>query len=94
MRKTILILMTLALALVFGFTAATAQDAAKGKSLAKKCICHKTKGDLDGMAQETFIQKMQDYNSGKLSHTGMQNIAKKYDDEQIADLAAYYAGLK
>ena len=82
-------------ALVLGLCALAyaAGDAAKGAELAKGCACHKSKGDLDGLDVAALTAKMQAYKDGKGDNKAMIAIMKKQSDENIADLAAYYASL-
>jgi len=77
-------------------------DADAGKALAKKCAgCHGANGEgkkknppLAGMATDAFAQAMADYKSGKRDNKMMVRTAKKLSDDDVANLAAYYAGLK
>jgi len=82
---------------------AQAGDAAAGKALAEACAdCHGEdgKGDEDfpavaGMSEADFTQAMVEYRDGTRSDSKqMTKAAKKLTDEEIADLAAYYATLK
>lgn len=73
--------------------ALAAGDAAKGADLAKGCACHKSKGDLDGQDAAALLQKMQAFKDGKGENKAMVSIMKKQSDENMADLAAYYASL-
>jgi cytochrome c553 len=82
---------------------AQAGDAAAGKVLAEACAdCHGEdgKGDEDfpavaGMSEADFTQAMVEYRDGTRSDSKqMTKAAKKLTDEEIADLAAYYATLK
>ncbi len=91
-------------ALVFAAAgpAQAAGDADAGKAKAKSCAgCHGANGEgkkdnppLAGMAEDKFVQAMQDYKSGKLEHKAMVRAAKKLSDEDFANMAAYYASLK
>jgi cytochrome c553 len=85
----------LVLTLVFGLAALAlaAGDPAKGGELAKGCACHKSKGDLDGMDAAALTAKMQAYKDGKGDNKAMIAIMKKQSDQDMADLAAYYASL-
>lgn len=71
--------------------ALAAGDAAKGEQLAKGCACHKSKGDLNGKDVATLTAAMQAFKEGKGDNKAMILIMKKKSDENIADLAAYYA---
>jgi cytochrome c553 len=81
--------------LVFGLAALAlaAGDPAKGGELAKGCACHKSKGDLDGLDVAALTAKMQAYRDGKGDNKAMISIMKKQSDQDLADLAAYYASL-
>lgn len=94
--------MALAAALVVLLPAAAlAQDPAmlSARSLAATCAnCHGTNGvsrgelpSLAGVAAEATIAKMAAYKSGALSATVMHQIAKGYTDEQIRQLAVFFA---
>jgi sulfide dehydrogenase cytochrome subunit len=76
-----------------------AQDMSKIRYLAANCAnCHGTDGrsvgimeSLAGYDKEKFISNMKEYRSGDKPATLMHQIVKGYTDEQIADLAAYFA---
>ena len=97
-------LMVAMTALVFAASgpAQAGGDADAGKAKAKACAgCHGANGEgkkknppVAGMAEDAFIQAMQDYKSGKREHKAMVRAAKKLSDEDFANMAAYYAGLK
>lgn len=77
-------------------------DALQVRSMAAACAaCHGTHGvavkgmdDLAGAKKETLLKRMHDYKSGTRSATVMHQLAKGYSDEQIEQLATYYAELK
>jgi cytochrome c553 len=81
-----------------------AADVAAGKALAENaCVdCHGEdgKGDADfpsvvGMSVADFAKAMKEYQDGtRKDSPKMTKEAKKLNDAQIADLAAYYATLK
>jgi len=82
---------------------AQAGDAAAGKALAEACAdCHGEDGagDADfpgitGMSEADFTKAMVEYRDGTRSDSKqMTKAAKKLTDEEIANLAAYYATLK
>jgi cytochrome c553 len=83
-------------------TAQAAGDAAAGKAKAASCaMCHGPNGEgtsmgtkLAGEAPATFIQAMNDYKSGKRDNAMMKAQAGSLSDDDIANLAAYYASLK
>ena len=49
---------------------------------------------LAGKDKDELIQKMMDFKSGRKPATLMHQIAKGYSDEQIQQIAAYFAALK
>ncbi len=61
----------------------------KGKILAQGCICHR--GDLNGMSEEVFIRTLHGFKDGTIKNKNMNEQAKKYSDEQIRDLAAWFS---
>jgi len=97
-------LMIAVTAVVFSATgpAQAAGDADAGMAKAKACAaCHGANGEgkkdnpaLAGMEESKFVQAMQDYASGKRDNKTMARTAKKLSEEDIANLAAYYAALK
>jgi len=82
--------------------AQAAGDAAAGKTKAASCAgCHGANGEgvgatpkLAGMQEAAFIQAVQEYKSGKRPNAIMKSFAAKLSDQEIANLAAYYASLK
>jgi cytochrome c553 len=81
---------------------AYAGDAGAGEGLAKKCAgCHGANGEgkkknppIAGLAEDAFIQAMNDYKSGAKDNKAMKRSASKLSDDDIANLAAYYSSLK
>ncbi len=86
--------------------AEAAGDTKAGKAMASKCSgCHGAKGlgkktgktlnpPLAGMSIEVHVKAMQDYKTGARKHKVMQMLAKKLNDKEVVDLAAYYESLK
>ena len=81
---------------------ASAQDTA-GRNLAAACaICHGTDGravtkdaiPLAGMPKDHIATRMRAFRDGKRSATVMHQIAKGYSDEQIDQLASWFAAQK
>lgn len=72
------------------------------RNMAASCAaCHGTNGNsvggvpaLAGLDKAYFITQMQDMKSGKRPTTVMIKHAKGYNDEEIAQLAAYFAAQK
>ncbi len=63
--------------------------------------CHGTNGraqpgmeSLAGKDKEELVQKMLDFKSGRKPATIMHQISKGYSDEQIQDIAGYFAAQK
>jgi cytochrome c553 len=63
--------------------------------------CHGTEGraqpgmeSLAGKDKDELLQKMLDFKSGKKPATIMHQLSKGYTDEQLQQLAAYFAALK
>lgn len=80
-----------------------AQDAAAGKAKAGQCAtCHGALGlsqlpnapHLAGQPAIYVAEQLKNYRSGKRVHEVMSVIAKPLKDEDIADLAAWYASIK
>jgi cytochrome c553 len=47
---------------------------------------------LGGQTQSYLVKALQDYRSGARQHPSMNGIAATLSDQDVADLAAYYAG--
>jgi len=77
-----------------------AGDAAAGKAKSESCAgCHGDDGKdgdkpIAGMAEADFVKAVKDYQSGARDNKKMAKAAKGLSDEDIANLAAYYATLK
>lgn len=77
-------------------------DALQVRSMAASCsACHGTNGmalqgmdSLAGQKKEDLLKKMQDFKSGKKPATLMHQLSTGYSDEQIEQLASYFAALK
>ena len=83
---------------------ASSNTTAKGvQSMAANCaMCHGTQGrakansplaSLAGKPRDEIVQAMAQFKSGQKPATVMHQIAKGYTDEEIAAMAAYFAGL-
>lgn len=83
-------------------TAQAAGDAQAGKAKAAACAgCHGANGEgkapnpaLAGKAEDALVQALQEYKSGKRNNPVMKPFASNLSDQDIANLAAYYASLK
>ena len=101
MKRTLLTAGIVALLGVFG-AAQAGGDAAAGKAKAATCAsCHGPNGEgvkpnpaLAGKAEGQLIQAMKDYKSGKRANPVMKTFADQLNDQDVANLAAYYASLK
>jgi cytochrome c553 len=101
MKRTLLTVGFLAL-LGFVGTTQAAGDAQAGKAKAGPCAgCHGANGEgkapnpaLAGKAEDAIVQALQDYKSGKRSNPIMKTFASPLSDQDMANLAAYYASLK
>ena len=77
-------------------------DALQVRGMAASCsACHGTQGiaeagneSLAGQAKADLLKKLLDFKSGKKPATLMHQLAKGYSDEQIEQLAGYFAALK
>jgi len=97
--RTVLVL---AAALAVASVPASAQDTA-GRNLASACaICHGTDGravtkdviPLAGLPKDHIATQMRAFRDGKRPATVMHQIAKGYSDEQIDQLASWFAAQK
>ena len=89
------------LALVCG--GAAADDPAAGRKKALTCqACHGLDGasrvaeapNLSGQVEQYLVKALQDYRSGARKNEIMTIMAASLKDEDIADLAAWYAAVK
>jgi cytochrome c553 len=77
-------------------------QAGKAKAKAKACAgCHGANGEgkapnpaLAGRPEDQFVQAINDYKSGKRDNPVMKTFASQLNDQDAANLAAYYASLK
>lgn len=82
------------------FSGAHAADIHAGKVKSTQCaICHGEDGEgngapkskISGMDIDRFIKLVNDYKNGVCKNVMMERFTKKLSDEDIANLAAYYA---
>jgi cytochrome c553 len=100
MNRTLLIVGIIAL-LGIG-NAQAAGDVQAGKAKAGMCAgCHGANGEgvapnpaLAGKKEDQLIQAMKDYKSGKRDNAVMKAFASQLGDQDMANLAAYYASLR
>lgn len=95
-----------AAALVAGAPEAVAGDARAGKASAPLCVgCHGKQGEGKVVGQDVvpsiscqhemyLVRSMRLYKTGERKDKVMNEIFSRLSDEDIDDLAAYYAGLK
>jgi len=98
------VLLTTAIATFFAFSAAAQAggNAAAGKAKASGCVgCHGAKGEgvapnpaLAGKSEDQLLQALKDYKSGKRVNATMKMMAGTLKDQEMADVAAYFASLK
>ena len=82
--------------------AQAAGDPAAGKAKAVACAaCHGANGQgvppnpaLTGRTEDEMLQAMKDYKSGKRNNAVMKGMMAGLSDQDMANLAAYYASLK
>ncbi|MEW5894008.1 MAG: c-type cytochrome [Pseudomonadota bacterium] len=92
---------TLLLAGALGVVA-TAQADSRTRTMAANCAyCHGPEGKsrgaiprLAGLEKGYFIQQMKDFKSGARPSVVMQKHALGYTDEEIEQLAAWFAAVK
>ena len=83
-------------------TAEAAGNVEAGKAKAAACVgCHGANGQgvppnpaLKGKTEDELVEAMKDYKSGKRNNAVMKAFAVQLNDQDIANLAAYYASLK
>src|SRR5262245_5594616 len=90
------------LVIAAGVHQAAAQHATAGRQKAVQCqACHGLDGlakipgapHLAGQVQEYLVTAMRDYKSGARKNEMMTVVMQQLSQEDIEDLAAYYAGL-
>lgn len=99
--------MKIVIKLISGFALASmslwaSADALQVRNMAASCAgCHGTNGiaqqgmeTIAGKPKDELLKKMQDFKSGKKPATIMHQLSKGYSDQQIEDLASYFAALK
>jgi len=86
----------------FAVAAQAAGDAQAGKAKAGACAgCHGANGEgvkpnppLAGKPEGEMVQALMDYKSGKRANPIMKTLAAPLSDQDMANVAAYYASLK
>ena len=97
-------MLTVVIVVTFGAlaTAQAAGNVEAGKAKAAACVgCHGANGQgvppnpaLKGKTEDEFVEAMKDYKSGKRNNAVMKAFAAPLNDQDIANLAAYYASMK
>ncbi len=101
MKRTLLIAGVAALLGIAGAVQAGG-DAQAGKAKAGACAgCHGANGEgggpnpaLAGKKEDQLLQALKDYKSGKRANAMMKTFATQLNDQDAANVAAYYASLK
>ena len=97
-------LMTVSACALLGFvvSAQAAGDAQAGKAKTGACAgCHGANGEgikpnpaLAGKSEADIVQALMDFKSGKRVNPIMKTFATQLSDQDMANVAAYYASLK
>ena len=84
-------------------TTVQGSDVANGETLSRQCsVCHGKQGiakdpsvpNLAGQSSLYLEKSMKDYRTGARENARMSLMAQQLSDEEIKDLAAYYASFK
>ncbi len=100
MTKAILI--GLVAAVLAGPPVLLAANVEAGKAISSKCApCHGPDGKgvgsnphIAGMSEQAIVEALQAYKKGTRTNAAMRAMARGLSDEDIANLAAYFATLK
>jgi cytochrome c553 len=97
------LIIALALLPLAASTAAAAGDAAAGRRKALQCqTCHGLDGlsklpeapHLAGQPEQYLVKSLDEYRSGARKNDMMSLVAPALSDQDVADLAAYYASIE
>jgi cytochrome c553 len=107
MRRTCRFISTSAMALLLGLLpivpANAAGDLAAGRRKALQCqTCHGLDGlsklpeapHIAGQPEPYLVKSMNDYRKGIRTHDMMTLVVRDLTDQDVADLAAYYAAIE
>jgi cytochrome c553 len=103
MRRFLLLPIAVAFVVAEFACAANAADVAKGRAKAVQCqACHGMDGiakipeapNLAGQNEDYLIKALKDFKSGAGQNDMMSLVVKPLSDDDIADLAAFYHGLR
>ena len=100
-RKILIVVTTGWLAAAGNAQAAGDVAAGKTKAIATCKSCHGEKGEgvaknpaLTGKTEADMVQSMKDYKSGAKPNAIMKALMAKMSDQEIENVAAYYASVK
>jgi cytochrome c553 len=101
-KRRVLAMTTVCVIVGVAGMAHAAGDIGAGKAKASACMgCHGTAGlgnaenpPLAGKDAKQLVQQMRDYKSGARQHLLMNQMMKPLSEQDIENLAAYYASLK
>jgi cytochrome subunit of sulfide dehydrogenase len=96
--KQLAVALVAAITCVYAHTS-KAENLSQVRSWAAACAnCHGTDGraqpgieGLAGVNKDDIVKKMKDFKSGRKPATIMHQLSKGYSDEQIEQIAAYFA---
>jgi len=103
MKKQILSLLATSVLALSASSAIAAGDAAAGKAKAATCAaCHGASGvssvpmfpNLNGQKDAYIVKQLKAFKSGTRKDPSMNGMAAPLSDADMANLAAYYSGLK
>ncbi len=102
MKSKLMITVVVVLLMGISGTIMAKGDPIVGKSKADICAsCHGVNGEgveqnpkIAGMAAEHFIKQMKAYKRGEHNHPMMEMSLQKLSEQDLEDMAAYYASLK
>jgi cytochrome c553 len=84
-----------------GPSSQAAGDRALGEYLSSECVtCHQLTGKHEGIPpiigwpEASFVEIMNEYRAKTRSNPVMQTIAGRFNNEEVAALAAYFGSLK
>lgn len=103
MKKQVLILLAASVLAISATSVMAAGDAAKGKAKAAMCgACHGVGGisssplnpNLRGQKAAYLVKQLKAFKSGTRKDPTMNAMAKPLSDTDMANIAAYFSGLK
>ena len=95
--------LVIAVLVLFVSSNSMAADAAAGKAKAAQCAaCHGAAGsspmglypNLAGQKEQYLVKQMNDFRSGSRKNPTMQAMVAALSNDDVDNLAAYYAGIK